>query len=128
MPSKKVMDLSEGEELHEEAKHLIRAVTLAEVKTLLEDAQERFHELTYEQKLALKHAQEFSRISADKVGDLVNALLEVPIITETSAYKIADIMPNHADDIHLLFAKQRTQLTEEDISAILDIVDRYREE
>ncbi len=120
--------MSDGKELHEEARQLIRPVTLAEVKELLEDANERFIELSYEQKLALKHAQEFSKISKEKAVGLIKELAEIPIISETIACKITDLMPDHPDDIHLLFAKQRTQLTAEDITSILEIVDRYREE
>jgi DNA-directed RNA polymerase subunit F len=120
--------MQEGEELHEEARQLIRPVTLAEVKQMLQEAQDEFQELTYEQKLALKHAQEFSKLSIERVQDLIKDLTEVPIITEAIAYKIADIMPEHTDDIHLLFSKQRTQLTAEDISSIIEIVDKYREE
>ena len=120
--------MSNGKELHEEARQLIRPVTLAEVKELLEEANENFQELSYEQKLALKHAQEFSKLSREKAVELMKELTGISIINDITACKIADIMPDHPDDIHLLFTKQRTQLTAEDITTILEIVDKYREE
>jgi len=120
--------MGDGKELHGEARQLIKPVSLAEVKELLQDAQERFTELSYEQKLALKHAQEFSKLSKEKADELIKELMTVGMISETIACKIADILPTHPDDIHLLFAKQRTQLTAEDISTILEIVGKYRED
>jgi len=49
----------------------------------------------------------------------------VPRVKEHLAYKIADFLPEHPDDIKSVFARERFTLTEEELKQILDIVKKY---
>jgi DNA-directed RNA polymerase subunit F len=99
-------------------------VTVAEVKTMLDDASESY-DLTYEQNLALDHATKFSKIEAESANKLVEELQE--IVKKTQATKIADMMPVDMADMRLLFAKERGSHKKEELEQVLEIVNKYRE-
>ena len=101
-----------------------KIATLAEVKDTLLERQEQ-GELTAEQKLALEHCQKFARIDSKKVKKLIKELTELAFVSEVNAVKIADIMPDHPDDVRALFAKERANLDKKDIEKILSIVEKY---
>ncbi|HID25200.1 MAG TPA: RNA polymerase [Thermoplasmata archaeon] len=104
-----------------------RYVSLVEVKNILKKVQKarkkERKELIYEQKTALRHAETFAKLSLSKTKNLIKELLEnVEPIEEKHAYKIADLLPTHEDDVKTLFAKERVHLGDEDIKKILEIV------
>jgi len=101
-----------------------KVATLAEVKEIIEQRQ-LAGELTMEQKLALEHCQRFSRIDAKKSKKLVKELSELGFVSEINAVKIADIMPNHPDDVRAIFAKERSTVEKKDIEKILSVVEKY---
>ena len=91
-----------------------RYVSIAEVRDILKRIQKEREELTYEQKVALRHAEAFARLSVSKTRELIKELLEnVDKIEERHAYKIADLLPTHEEDVKLIFAKERVNLDEE---------------
>ncbi|HEX16868.1 MAG TPA: RNA polymerase [Thermoplasmatales archaeon] len=103
-----------------------RYVSISEVKNILKRIQKERKELTYEQKIALKHAEAFARLSVTKTKQLIKELLDnIEKIDEKHAYKIADLLPQHEEDVKLIFAKERVNLDDEDIKKILEIVGRY---
>lgn len=104
----------------EDKKHL----TLAEVKDIITGRQSD-GELTAEQKLALEHSQKFARVDTKKARKLVKELLELGFVSEVNAVKIADIMPTHADDVRLIFSKERASVEKKDIEKILSVVEKY---
>ena len=102
-----------------------RAVTLAEVKELLEKAESERGDLSYEQKLALEHARRFAKMPAARAKDLISELTQNPKIDIGSAIRIADMAPAHADDVRALFAKSRATLDESELQKVLEIVQKY---
>ncbi len=101
-----------------------RLVTLAEVKDMLTTAQENREELTYEQKIAMEHARRFARVDVDGAKAIVKGVMEaVPEAEEKFAIRIADLVPHHPDDVHAIFQKSRVDLTDEQVQAIIDVVD-----
>ena len=105
-----------------------RFVSIVEVKNILKKIQKERGELTYEQKTALKHAEAFARLSLTQTKKLIKELMEeVEKLEEKHAYKIADLLPTHEDDVKVIFAKERVSLDDEDIKKILEIVGRYLE-
>lgn len=99
-------------------------LSLAEVRdTILERQNEG--ELSAEQKLALEHSQKFARLDSKKSRKLVKDLLELGFVSEVNAIKIADIMPTHADDVRLIFSKERASVEKKDIEKILSVVEKY---
>jgi DNA-directed RNA polymerase subunit F len=101
-----------------------KIATLAEVKEILAQRQE-MGELTAEQKLAFEHTQRFARVDAKKAKKLVKELTELGFISEINAVKIADIMPNHPDDVRAIFAKERASIEKKDVEKILSVVEKY---
>ena len=101
-----------------------RYVSLAEVQSLLEKEREQ-RELTYEQNLALQHTQTFTKLSLTKTKKLIAEFTNIDFVSEENAYKIADMLPSHADDVKIIFAKERFTLESDQINEILDIVAKY---
>jgi len=100
-------------------------VSVPEVKEILEEAAE-LRELSTEQKYALEHSQKFSRVDSKKSRKLINELMkEIEILNEPLATKLADLMPKEAEDIKIVFAKERANIQKKDIEKILDIVGKY---
>jgi DNA-directed RNA polymerase subunit F len=98
-----------------------RLLTLAEVKEFLEEEAKK-RELTTEQRYALEHAKTFAKISAKKARQLVEDLKKLPFVTESSACKITDMLPQHPDDVRAIFYKERFTLKDDDIEKVLALV------
>ena len=110
----------------EELQESGRLVSLAEVKTMLSHAQETREELTYEQKIALEHARRFSRLDEKTANALIKDILAAyPQMEEKYAYRIADLLPQHPEDVMGILQKARLDLSEDDCEKILDIVDKH---
>ncbi len=101
-----------------------KPVPLSEVLDMLEAAKKE-GELEYWQRLTYDYAQKFSELPTAKAKELMGELMELEKIREHQAVIITDLMPETADDINLIFAKERTKLEEDDIKKILEIVKKY---
>ncbi|MDI6916978.1 MAG: RNA polymerase Rpb4 family protein [Thermoplasmatales archaeon] len=104
----------------------MRYVSIAEVKKILEKEQ-KDRELSPEQKFALEHTQKFAKLNLVKTNALIEELRKIEKMPEPVAYKIADLLPTHPDDIKVIFAKERVTLDKEETERILDIVKKYVE-
>ena len=100
-------------------------VSLSEVKNILKRVDKEREELSYEQRIALEHAQKFAKLSVSKVNGLIKDLMNLGFLEEIHAYQIADLLPNTSDDVKTIFAKERITLDESKIKKILDIVNKY---
>lgn len=106
----------------------VRTVTLSEVKALLErEQQSRGPEnLTYEQKLALDHAEHFAKLPPERAQELVDKLLALGgRVNEYYAYRLADLLPSHADDVRAIFARDRSVPDNDEIEKVLAAVRDY---
>ena len=104
----------------------MRLVTTAEVKEILETEMGEREDPTNEQKYAKEHADRFGKIKRDQAVTLVEELLEnVPRVKEHLAFKLADFLPEHPDDVRSVFARERFTLTDEELTQILDIIKKY---
>ena len=108
----------------EDAKEqVVRLVTLAEVKDLIEREQGIREDLTYEQKLALDHATHFVKLAPERSHELVDRLLALGgRVSEWYAYRIADILPTHEDDVRAIFARERSVPDKDEIEKVLAVV------
>ena len=102
-----------------------RFVTIAEVKTILEREAKERTELAYELKLALEHARACARLSKPDAEKLVKDLQKIEKVTEWHAFKLADILPTHPDDVRAVFSRDRFTLEKAEIDKILDAVRAY---
>ena len=102
-------------------------LTLAEVKEILDQIREKRsdeEELGYELRRAIRHADLFSKGSADENRALVAELMNLEKMSLEIAVKIADIKPVNKDELRAIYAKERFTLSEEELDNILEMVFR----
>ncbi|MGB0651618.1 MAG: hypothetical protein ACPGQL_00315 [Thermoplasmatota archaeon] len=103
-----------------------RLVSLAEVLVMLQEAQETREDMAYEQKIALEHSRRFARTDVENARAIIEKVKAlVPEAEEKYAVRVADLLPQHPDDIRSIFQKSRHELDEATIDGILDIVDEH---
>lgn len=118
--------MSDADVILEESVEEGRLVSLAEVKAMLEQSQKDRAELTYEQKIALEHAKRFARVDAKTAKALTAAIVAaLPGLEEKFALRVADLLPQHPDDVKAIFQKSRHDLSEEDVAKVLAVVDEH---
>ncbi len=101
-------------------------LTIPEVRALLEKEREERGELSYEQKLSFEHAQAFDRIGdPEKAKELKERLLELDRVSEEQAVKLVSLGPKFDDEVEVVFAKDRQDLSDEDSDTIISIVLEY---
>ena len=101
-------------------------LTLSEVKEILVREQSSREELSYEQKLALDHADHFVKLTPEKAKELAEKLLAIGgRINEYYAYRFADLLPTHGDDVKAVFARERSAPDEAEIEKVLAAVRDY---
>lgn len=100
-------------------------ITKTQVKEMLEERSE-FHELNYEQNLALDHVTKFVKTDPEAAAELVKELEE--IVKKSQAVKLVDILPKDLADMRLMFAKERGSHKKEEMETLLEIINKYREE
>ena len=100
---------------------------MAEVKEILgqirlKRAEEE--ELGYELRRAIRHAELFSKGTAEESRAMVAELTKLEKMSPEIAVKIADIRPVTKDELRAIYAKERFTLSEEELNNILEIVFR----
>jgi len=106
-------------------------VSMAEARELLDKTAEKYakedKELYYEQKKAIDYVHRFSKLSAENAKELEKKLKGLDInFEESQIVKICDLLPEDADGIRAILAKERFKYDEEEIKRILDTVAQYR--
>ncbi len=103
-----------------------RLVSLAEVLEMLQAAQDSREELAYEQKIALEHARRFARVTKEQANAIVDEVTAAfPSLESKYAVRIADLVPQHPEDVLSIFQKSRHDLSEDDLQTIIGIVDKH---
>jgi len=100
-------------------------VTAAEARTSLE--KRNVENLTYEQKICLDFLKKHVHLSLEKSKELKKELQTIGRIDERQASMIANLMPKTKDDVKLIFSKERTTLSDEEIGKVLEAVKKYVE-
>jgi len=118
--------MSDADVILEETVEAGRLVSLAEVKAMLEKSQGEREELTYEQKIALEHAKRFARIDAKTAKKLTAEISKaLPGLEEKFCVRVADLLPQHPDDVRAILQKSRHDLTDDEIAKIIAVVDEH---
>lgn len=105
-------------------------LTVAEAKEILADleaerALNEDREMRYELARAVEHANRFAVLDADESRRLVEDLLDLEKVDESTAYKITDLLPRDRDELRAVYAKERYSLSGDELDEILDVVARY---
>lgn len=79
-------------------------------------------EMSYELRKSIEHANHLSKTSAEKARALVAELMKLEKMKEDIAYRIANLMPRTRDELRAIYAKERFNLTTEELDEILDLV------
>jgi len=95
-----------------------KPVTVAEARELLSERKEQ-GELGYEQSQALEHAEKFTKFDTTRAKKLVSALVKGNKLSEALAAKIVDICPENAATLKAILAKDKAELSDDEISQIL---------
>ncbi len=114
-----------------------RYVSLAEVRDLLTEMSEArggfgdpeepdvHTQAEAIQKAALLHSQALAKLTKEQADELIAKVSELDFVTETTSYKIADILPKYPEDVRAIFSKERINLEADDVQKVLDICSAY---
>ena len=95
-----------------------------EVKETLEEFSQNY-ELNYEQNVTLNHLARFPRFSLEDAQEIMDKLENDIGLRHKVAVHIVDLIPKDLSDLRLIFAKEPTQVTPEEMDKILDILNQY---
>jgi len=79
-------------------------------------------EMSYELRKSIEHANHLSKTSSEKARALADELMKLEKMKEEIAYRIANLMPRTRDELRAIYAKERFNLTTEELDEILDLV------
>ncbi len=100
---------------------------MAEVREILDQIRLKRadeEELGYELRRAIRHAELFSKGTAEESQAMVAELMKLEKMNREIAVKIADVRPATKDELRAIYAKERFTLSEEELNSILEIVFR----
>ena len=91
-----------------------------------EKPKSKFRNLSFEKRATIDHIRAFKRIDKDKSHDLVEELMKIDRVTPEHAYKILELAPRDEVELRPIFAKDRFDLSPEELKQIIESVDKYR--
>ncbi|MDR1955168.1 MAG: RNA polymerase Rpb4 family protein [Candidatus Methanoplasma sp.] len=101
-----------------------RYVTLAEVRDLLQEEHEK-RELHTSQKAAMEHAKTVCALPIETAKKLAEEAGTINGVTEYTAVKIADLLPQYPEDVRAIFSKERLTIDPKTIDQIIEVVSKY---
>lgn len=101
-----------------------KPVSMAEAKEIMTSL-EKEKELNYEQKLALEHLKKFTKLKALDAKKFLEEISSILRMSPETLVQIANIMPKNADELRMIFAREKFSLKEEEINKILEIIKKY---
>ena len=96
----------------------------SKVKQIIEEYGEN-NELNYEQNITLNHLARFKRYSAEDAEEIFAKLQDEFGLRDKVAAHIVDLVPVDLADMRLIFAKEPTKTTKEDMEKILEMLEQY---
>ena len=100
-------------------------VSAAEARESLE--KRNVEKLTYEQKICLDFLKKHIHLPADKAREMMKELQKIGRIDARQASMITNLLPKTKDDVKIIFSKERTTLSDEEINKVLETVKKYAE-
>ena len=96
----------------------------SKVKEIIEEFADD-NELNYEQNLTLNHLARFKRYSPEDAEEIYQKLQDEFGLRDKVAVHIVDLVPEDLADMRLIFAKEATKTTKEDMEKILEMLEQY---
>lgn len=102
-------------------------VTFAQAKNMLEAKEAQLHEndkeLGHEQKITLEYLRTIPLLENKVAEETAKALIEaVDILKEHQVMTLVNVLPDCAEDVDLIFAKERIKLDKDQTKKIVDII------
>ena len=101
-----------------------KVVPLSEVLAMLTE-RENAGELGFEQKGALEYSSKFSHLSVEKSNELISKLSDLPFVSDAMAVKLVDLLPKKEEEIQLIFAQEKRDLTKAQIKQLLETIAEF---
>ena len=100
------------------------AALMPMVKKTLEEFSES-NELNYEQNLTLNHISRFKRYSVEDTEEIYHKLVDDFELRDKVATHIVDLVPKDMEDMRVIFAKEPSKTTPEEMKKILEMLEEY---
>ncbi|HDD59338.1 MAG: hypothetical protein J7K08_07645 [Thermoplasmata archaeon] len=113
--------------LSDDDSYLTPAEVAEILRKVVEESREKGEEETFEVRATLEHVEKIKRLGSEPAGKLISELLKFERINPIHAYKIAELMPRDEAELRPVFAKERFELSTEELKEILTVIDKYRE-
>ncbi len=98
-----------------------RKITLPEALEYLRKRKEEGEEdLNYYQRIALEHAEMFSKTNAKRARAIVEMLIEDYRLSEIAAISVANILPNTIDELRAVIGSEARTITTETLYEMLN--------
>lgn len=106
-------------------------VTFAKAKNMLEAKEAQLHEndkeLGHEQKITLEYLRTIPILETKVAEETAKALIEaVDILKEHQVMTLINILPDCAEDVELIFAKERIKPDKDQTQKIVDIIKKVK--
>ena len=95
-----------------------KPVSITEAKLILQKRKEE-GELGYEQNQAVENSERFSSKDQKELDKMVKEITKEGKITEETAKKLIDISPNNPSTLKAVLLKDKVDLSEEEIAAVI---------
>lgn len=82
--------------------------------------------LTYEQKICTDFLKKNVKMNVTDARKAMKELQEVGRIKPRQAAILLNIQPEDKGEVRLIFSKERTSLSEEEMEEVIEIIDKYR--
>ena len=102
----------------------MKPVSMTEAKDILSSREKR-KELSYEQKLAFEHLSKFTKLKTEDAKKLSEELSNVLRMSPETLVQILNFLPKNADELRMIFSREKFSLKEDEINKILEIVKKF---
>jgi DNA-directed RNA polymerase subunit F len=102
----------------------VQPISMPEAREVMEE-REKEKELGYEQKLAAEHLKKFTKLSPADDKKFLKELGEILRMSPETTVQIANLMPKTADELRLIFAREKFSLKEDETTKILELVKKF---
>ena len=99
-----------------------RPAAYSEVKEILEGRKKEQEQLGYEQTQSLENLEKFTKFSKAETEKLVEKIAKAGKLNDDQAVKVVDVRPGNPGTLRAVLAKDRVEVSDEQVKEILDLL------
>ncbi len=103
----------------------MKPIPMAEAKAIMLK-KEKQKELNYEQKLATEHLKKFTKLSESDAAKFIEQVSNVVKMSPETLMQIINILPKNADEVRMIFAREKFSLKEDELTKLLEIISKFK--